>query len=119
MNISDRIILQDDDSFFNIDWPSLPMVYFPDFCSGPCTGLTKDSIIKIYEKSKTLKNFNFKLEDVLFTGILRQKAGLPAPADFQSRDICHHGHSSWNSKKDDFENLVKNIEIEVNKSGNK
>ena len=56
--------------------------YFPKFCSGPATGETIQTVVKIYEKAKETLNLDLKLEDVLFTGVLRETAGVPPPIDY-------------------------------------
>ena len=56
--------------------------YFPKFCSGPATGETISTAVKIYEKAKETLNLDLKLEDVLFTGVLRQTAGVAPPIDY-------------------------------------
>jgi len=53
--------------------------YFPQFCSGPCNGINKEETWKIFEAASTTDTKGFKLEDVLFTGIIREKAGIPVP----------------------------------------
>ncbi|CAG5082164.1 Oidioi.mRNA.OKI2018_I69.PAR.g10047.t1.cds [Oikopleura dioica] len=62
--------------------------FFPKFCSGPCAGMTAKMSEKIYEAASTTDAKGFKLEDVLFTGIIRTKAGIPEPS-FQ-KDVCKH-----------------------------
>lgn len=58
-------------------WPS--GYFFPRFCSGPCNAIRKRTTWKLHEAAKDCDSKGFKLEDVLFTGIIRTKAGLPIP----------------------------------------
>ena len=53
--------------------------YYPPFCSGPCNGISRQAAMKIYRAAKTTNSCGFRLEDVLFMGIIRQKAELPVP----------------------------------------
>jgi len=62
--------------------------YFPIFCSGPATGETIQTVVKIYEKAKETLNLDLKLEDVLFTGVLRETAGVPPPIDYSKQRVA-------------------------------
>ena len=53
--------------------------YYPQFCSGPCNGISREAALKIYEAAKTTNTCGFRLEDVLFMGIIREKAHLAVP----------------------------------------
>ena len=53
--------------------------YFPQFCSGPCNGLSRESAQKIFETAKQTETNGFRLEDVLFLGIIREKAKMEIP----------------------------------------
>jgi hypothetical protein len=53
--------------------------WLPEFCTGPCNLISRQTAIKILEAAGKTDPKGFKLEDVLFTGIIRIKAGLPAP----------------------------------------
>ena len=53
--------------------------YFPQFCSGPCNGISREAAIKIYETAQKTNTCGFRLEDVLFMGIIREKAHLEVP----------------------------------------
>ena len=54
---------------------------FPDFCQGPATLISKSAVLSLLETRLKL-NFAFDLEDVLFTGIYREMAGIHSPAQF-------------------------------------
>ena len=84
----------------------------------PCAALPISASKKLLDVAENADRNGFGLEDVLFTGILRQKAGLPSPVDFYNENICRHGHSTWNTKKDDLINLVEKIENQVIKFKN-
>ena len=82
-------------------WDELfPSAYSPPpYCNGQCSLLTKPAAAAIYAEAKTTDRHEFRLEDFYFTGILRQKAGLPEPKplavkmpDNQSafKALCHH-----------------------------
>lgn len=43
--------------------------------------MTRKTALKILQAAEKTDPKGFKLEDVLFTGIIRTKAGLPAPDD--------------------------------------
>ena len=58
--------------------------YFPQFCSGPATGETIQTVIKIYERAVQTLDLGLRLEDVLFTGVLRQTAGILPPIDYSA-----------------------------------
>lgn len=62
--------------------------YFPHFCSGPCNGIRKDQTWKIFDAASITDTKGFKLEDVLFTGIIRVKAGIPTPYFQKVRNVC-------------------------------
>jgi len=62
--------------------------YFPQFCGGPCTGFTAGATSGILDAAKKTDAKGFKLEDVLFTGVMRTKADLPTP-EFHAQ-ICKH-----------------------------
>jgi len=62
--------------------------WFPQFCSGPCNGMKKSAALKIFNAARKTETKGFKLEDVLFTGIIRTKAKMPVP-HFE-KDICMH-----------------------------
>lgn len=53
--------------------------YYPQFCSGPCNGISREAALKIYESARTTNTCGFRLEDVLFMGIIREKAHLAVP----------------------------------------
>ena len=59
-----------------------PGHYFPKFCSGPCTGITHETAVKIYNRAINTLDLGLKLEDVMFTGVIRQTAGVAPPIDF-------------------------------------
>ena len=80
-------------STLNIPGPEIPVAqcklhcvtkvisghYFPQFCSGPCNGLSRESAQKIFETAKQTETNGFRLEDVLFLGIIREKAKMEIP----------------------------------------
>lgn len=49
----------------------------PAYCNGQCSMLNYDTVHKIYEVAKQTDRNGFRLEDVYFTGLLRQKAEIP------------------------------------------
>jgi hypothetical protein len=53
--------------------------WYPRFCSGPCNGMSRQTAEAIYETATKTDSKGFRLEDVLFTGIIREKAKLPLP----------------------------------------
>ncbi|CBY40941.1 unnamed protein product, partial [Oikopleura dioica] len=64
--------------------------WLPEFCTGPCNLMSRQTALKILEAAEKTDPKGFKLEDVLFTGIIRIKAGLPAP-DEAPKNICNVG----------------------------
>ena len=61
--------------YFWID--QIPPQYFvPNYCNGQCTAMTGKDANEIYKMAKITKRNNFRIEDIYYTGILRQKANI-------------------------------------------
>jgi len=71
---------------------------FPAYCGGPCTLLPSGYLQTGYDVAKNTNPEEFHHDDVLFTGIIRVKAGAPDPINVNG--ICTHYNS---------ENKLKNI----------
>ena len=56
--------------------------YYPKFCSGPATGVTVDTASQIYQRAVNTLDLGLRLEDVLFTGVIRHTAGVAPPIDY-------------------------------------
>lgn len=73
-----------------LNWPA--GYYIPSFCTGPGVLVSRASVVQIKHEFDRTAIDNFPLEDVLFTGIMRQKAGLTNIRD-KSGTCSHLGDS--------------------------
>ena len=53
-----------------------PKYFIPMYSNGQCTGLTKEAALRIYEVAKVTDYDAFRIEDMLYTGIMRVKANI-------------------------------------------
>ena len=58
------------------------------FLRGPCTMMDMKSAGKIRDASLKYSDGTFHMEDVLFTGVFREKAQLPKPNE--NKELCTH-----------------------------
>jgi hypothetical protein len=102
------------DSFFagkyNIDHYSVTkeeyaLDYYPPFCIGACTLLSRSTVQQIYKTAKVTNPGDFSLDDVLFTGIIRVKSNLSIPNATPS-DICGTPVGSNDKKMNNFRNTL-------------
>lgn len=61
--------------------------WFPKFCSGPCNGMSKQAALNIFHTATKTDAKGLRLEDVLFTGIIRTKANMSVP---HYEKVCTH-----------------------------
>lgn len=64
-----------------------PPSQMPAYCNGQATLLSRDAVEKIQAISETTNMNNFRIEDELFTGIFRHKAGIDSIGIYP--DIVH------------------------------
>ena len=48
--------------------------YIPRYSNGQCTAMTASAALKIYQVAKKTDRRDFRIEDMLFTGVFREKA---------------------------------------------
>ena len=53
-----------------------PKYYIPMYSNGQCTGMTREAAHKIYTVARLTDYDAFRIEDMLYTGIMRVKARL-------------------------------------------
>lgn len=53
-----------------------PEYIIPNYCNGQCGAMTGTDAHKIYEMARLTDRNDLRIEDVYYTGILRQKANL-------------------------------------------
>ena len=53
-----------------------PKYELPSHCNGNCNSLTHEAMLRIYKTAKSTNWNGMRVEDRLFTGILRKKAGI-------------------------------------------
>ena len=51
----------------------------PSYCNGQCMATTKNIATSIYKTASITDLYEFRIEDIYHTGIMRKKAGLPEP----------------------------------------
>jgi len=98
-------------------WPN--GFYFPDYCAGACNVMTSSAVLKIYQAAMSTTDSAFPMDDVLFTGVLRQKAGIPSPTLDDS--LCHHYKGNYqklkqkinNSRKQYLRNLIERQDFQI------
>ena len=56
--------------------------YIPRYSNGQCTAMTASAALKIYQVAKKTDRRDFRIEDMLFTGIFRHKAGIEDISSF-------------------------------------
>ena len=70
-----------------------PQNFVPDYCNGQCAMLNRLALEKIESEIQVTQMNDFRIEDIYFTGILRQKAGIPSPQEFAKKVIWTKAHS--------------------------
>lgn len=65
-----------------------PKYFIPMYSNGQCTGLTAAAAKRIYEVSRVTDYDAFRIEDMLYTGIMRVKANITAISGMHS--VCEH-----------------------------
>ena len=70
---------------------------YPAYCEGAGYAFSRDTLVKIYELAKST-NIEFPIDDIYFTGILRQKAGINIAKNEHSWEICKHLDNANGSK---------------------
>ncbi|CAG5094687.1 Oidioi.mRNA.OKI2018_I69.XSR.g13779.t1.cds [Oikopleura dioica] len=78
--------------------------YYPKFCHGPCMSLSKAAASKIYHQAMITNWNGIILEDVLFSGIIRELANVTS-MDIE-RGSCEHISSRLPSKEAAFQKLL-------------
>lgn len=67
--------------------------YIPRYSNGQCTAMTASAAMKIYQVARKTDRRDFRIEDMLFTGIFREKAqvknitGLETPGKCPSNSV--------------------------------
>ena len=61
-----------------------PSYKYPDYCNGQCAVMNRKALLRIEQQSSMTALDDFRIEDIFFTGILRQKAGVTRVEDFIS-----------------------------------
>ena len=51
-----------------------PRYNIPDYCNGNCNAMTSEAALKIWEQAKMTDRKGFRIEDMYFLGLIRQKA---------------------------------------------
>ncbi|CAG5079035.1 Oidioi.mRNA.OKI2018_I69.PAR.g9153.t1.cds [Oikopleura dioica] len=72
-----------------------PMYFIPTYSNGQATALTASAARKIYEAAKETDYREFRIEDMLYTGILRVKAGISKISGMVLQD---GGSVSWHKQ---------------------
>ena len=87
------------DSLWDLD-------YYPVYCAGPCTIMSAPTAKAIYSTALRTNWRGLPIEDVLFTGIIRNRASLPQPPwYFNQRVYCTHYN-----KDTKYEDLKSRVE---------
>jgi len=86
--------------------------YYPNYCGGPCTIIRGDAAVAIREESKITSDGTFGMEDVLFTGVFREKAGLRDMID--GAGICQHTAGDYNKLQKIIQKYCQNNNIQFN-----
>ena len=86
------------------------LAYYPVYCAGPCTIMSAPTASAIYSTALKTNWRRFPVEDVLFTGIIRNKASLPQPpCCFDHKAYCTHYN-----KLTKYEDLKSRVEDYTN-----
>ncbi|CAG5081712.1 Oidioi.mRNA.OKI2018_I69.PAR.g9944.t1.cds [Oikopleura dioica] len=68
---------------YNVTYEMFPPKYkYPDYCNGQCAVMNRKSLEAIGEQVGKTYLGDFRIEDIYFTGILREKAGVNNLQDF-------------------------------------
>lgn len=59
-----------------------PSFKYPDYCNGQCAVINRKALLAIEQQIQQTDINSFRIEDIYFTGILRQKAKIDQIEDF-------------------------------------
>ena len=59
-----------------------PSYYYPDYCNGQCALINRPAIEAIGQETRRTELGDFRIEDIYFTGILREKAKVTKIQEF-------------------------------------
>jgi len=59
-----------------------PGYYYPDYCNGQCALLNRPALAAIDRETRRTDMADFRIEDIFFTGILREKAKVTNIQEF-------------------------------------
>ena len=79
---------------------------YPKFCHGPCMTLSRNASVTIYHVAQNHNWNEFKLEDVLFSGIMRTMANMTS-IELAGGNCQHVGGNKTAALQTRFENFKK------------
>ena len=84
---------------YNVTYEMFPPKYkYPDYCNGQCAVMNRKSLEAIGEEVGKTYLGDFRIEDIFFTGILREKDGVKNLQDF-TRTVSELTSSSGITKR--------------------
>ena len=61
-----------------------PSYYYPHYCNGQCALINRQALMAIHKETLRTAMGDFRIEDIYFTGILREKANITNIQEFIS-----------------------------------
>ena len=70
-----------------------PSYFFPDYCNGQCALINRHAVLAIDKETRRTAMGDFRIEDIYFTGILREKAKITKIQEFVKTIFAMKGKS--------------------------
>ena len=66
-----------------------PLHRYPQYCNGQCTMMNQKALDQIANQTRNTALNNFRIEDLFYTGILREKAKISNLVDFDRTPVMY------------------------------
>lgn len=64
-----------------------PLHRYPRYCNGQCAMMNQKALAAIANETRKTSMHGFRIEDIFYTGVLREKANIPSIIEFDRTSV--------------------------------